>query len=704
MLRWPDGRIRPLLFDGSPVMPSAVYATAEGRLLVGRDAERSARVDPGRLALNPKRYIDEGMVLLGDRQVPLVEVIAATMRRIAEEATRAAGGAPAETVVTYPAAWGALRRGALIEATTRAGLPAPTLVPEPVAAAAYFATVLGHRVVSGQVVVVYDLGAGTLDVSAVRRTPDGYEVLAVDGLPDFGGLDLDEIVVKAVGTNVDPEVWRRLTAPLTPADQRHFRTLWDDARAAKEMLSRQPSAGLHVPVAERDVIVTRDEFEAAAREPLNRAAELTAHVMAEAGVRANDLAGLFLVGGSSRVPMVATILHRVTGIAPTVLEQPEIVVAEGALHATGPRTAPPSTGTTLGGIPSGTVPPAAMTSGAPSGALPAAAMTSGAGAMPSAGLPPTAMAPGAVSPAMPPGAVSPSTPSHGIPGMPPAGVQGVPGVRPVHGMPGVQGMPGMPGGRPMPHPVLPSGPAGASPWPPPSTPGGPRPAGPLNLPRPEPGSSKRWVPITAGAAILVVLVAVVLFNVLNPNNPNNQEPTGSGYTTTAIGAEDSPANAAPKSSVTPQPEYPTNTIDAKSLLTDGEVKRYVNPVRRKEPDTGYELHEDLPGYIWTTEANKFSTSLGGSWTSLWIGVKFHKPNDTSGVASSLATLDLDTVRNIGETVEVPSVDEAIVEGDSLYLRNHNIIVVVSYVVDKKDASVSQLLEIGGLVIPRLPKL
>src|SRR5581483_6188324 len=167
-------------FDGSPLLPSAVYATPDGRLLAGPDAERAATLDAARLEPNPKRRIDDTTTLLGDRSVTLVELIAATLGRVGEEARRAAGAVPAEVVLTYPAAWGAPRRSPLAHAAARAGLPAPTRVPEPIAAAAYFTTVLGHRVPVGHLLVVYDLGAGTLDVSVVRRLADGFEVLAVD--------------------------------------------------------------------------------------------------------------------------------------------------------------------------------------------------------------------------------------------------------------------------------------------------------------------------------------------------------------------------------------------------------------------------------------------------------------------------------------------------------------------------------------------
>jgi len=143
-LRWPDGRTRPLLFDGSPMLPSAVYLD-NGRLLVGRDAQHSARVDPGRYEPNPKRRIDDGTVLLGSAEIPVTTLIAEVLRRVATEASTVTGGQPFGVTLAFPAAWGELRRRTLLEAATAAGLRSPYLVPEPIAAASYFDTVVRDR-------------------------------------------------------------------------------------------------------------------------------------------------------------------------------------------------------------------------------------------------------------------------------------------------------------------------------------------------------------------------------------------------------------------------------------------------------------------------------------------------------------------------------------------------------------------------------
>src|SRR5437762_3849586 len=117
VLRSSDGRARSLLVDGSPLLPSAVYADPGGSLLVGRDAIHSARLDPARFEPNPKRRIDDHSVLLGDRELPVVDLVAAVLVRIAEEARRTTGGAvPDPVTMTCPAGWGPTRRGLLCAA------------------------------------------------------------------------------------------------------------------------------------------------------------------------------------------------------------------------------------------------------------------------------------------------------------------------------------------------------------------------------------------------------------------------------------------------------------------------------------------------------------------------------------------------------------------------------------------------------------
>ncbi|MBG6065384.1 Hsp70 family protein [Micromonospora ureilytica] len=388
VLRWPDGRTRALLMDGQPLSPSAVYADPDGTLHTGWDARRLAQADPARFEANPKRRVDEPTVRLGDRAYPPADLLAAVLAAVARTAVGAVGFLPS-AVVTYPAAWDATRRQVLADALLRAGWPqaaehtlaGPTppgtrLLREPVAAARYYTQVLHRPVPVGGAIAVFDFGGGTLDVAVLRNEgadpwgDSGFSVVADGGLPDLGGLDLDAALVRRVGELVGERhaaQWARLTRPADPAQRRDQVRLWDEVRGAKETLSRSAVAPVAVPGVAETIQLTRADVEGVATPLLRRAVQRAREVIAAAGLSPEQLDGLFLVGGSSRIPLVARMLHAELGIAPTVLDQPELPVAEGALTDlplrkplpapayAGPQLAPPA--------------PAPVSPPAPAGAL-----------------------------------------------------------------------------------------------------------------------------------------------------------------------------------------------------------------------------------------------------------------------------------------------------------------------------------------------
>ena len=323
---------RAIEVDGSVTMSSAVYVNDDGLLVVGQDAERRARLDPSRFEPNPKRRIDEGRLTLGQTEIAIADAFAAVLRRVGEEAERQLGRPPAQTRIAHPAGWGAARQEVLRAAAVKAGFTDVRLIPEPVAAAAHYAS-LGSRT-SGPI-GVYDLGAGTFDCAVVGVTQQGFTVLAEDGLPDLGSLDIDQALLVHIGRSVshaDPAQWQRLLRPQTTADRRTRRALLQDVRDAKESLSRH--ARTHVPMPEPfgDVLVSRDELEALVRPSLLRSAELLAATIGRAGLSPAQLAGVYLVGGPSRMPLLATLLGRQLGVVPTTQDQPETAVAFGLHH------------------------------------------------------------------------------------------------------------------------------------------------------------------------------------------------------------------------------------------------------------------------------------------------------------------------------------------------------------------------------------
>ncbi|WP_410609323.1 Hsp70 family protein [Amycolatopsis sp. lyj-109] len=323
--------------DGSANMPSAVFATEEGTIMVGRDAERRARLDPTRFEPNPKRRIDEQTLLLGTDVVPVTDALAAILRRVLEETSRQLGGdQPDEVRLTHPAQWGQTRRNVLMSAARLAGMgPNILLVPEPVAAAAHFASFPGKSLAPGQALAVYDLGAGTFDVAVVGATQTGFTVLAEDGLPDLGGLDVDQALMVHVGREVshsDPQRWQRLLRPESTGDRRTRRALQEDVKAAKEALSRHPQTEVPMPEPFKDVLVTRGELEGLVRPAMLRSVELLSRTLRSSGLTPDRLAGIYLVGGSSRLPLVGAMIAEKLGVVPGSLDQPETAVALGAQH------------------------------------------------------------------------------------------------------------------------------------------------------------------------------------------------------------------------------------------------------------------------------------------------------------------------------------------------------------------------------------
>ena len=336
MARWPDGHARAILVDGSPLLPSAVYLEPDGHLIAGRDAVYSARLDPGRFEPAPKRRIADRSVPLGGRALPVVELVAAVLDRVAEEWRRTVGPAPTDVTLTCPADWDTPRRQLVVDAAERAGLGDIRLVAEPVAAAAYYTEIPGRDVPIGSAVVVHDFGAGGLDAGLIAHGAEGLEVLAVDSRDDISGLGVDAALVEHLRSRHADAAWHRLTEPTTRAEHRAQRQLWDDVRVAKERLSRSQGADLVVPLLDLEVHLTRAEFETVAGPILEEAVQVTKRLVRWADLPADQLSGVFLVGGASRIPLLATLLHRELGELPVSIEQPELAVAEGSILASVP--------------------------------------------------------------------------------------------------------------------------------------------------------------------------------------------------------------------------------------------------------------------------------------------------------------------------------------------------------------------------------
>jgi actin-like ATPase involved in cell morphogenesis len=328
-------KVEVLEIDGSPRMPSLVLVGEEGEMIVGRAAEQQAPLFPGRVERAPKRYLGVPRPLLIDgTPVRAVEVVGRILDVVMTEARRRRGGTdPVEVVLTHPARWADTRLEALVEAAALAGIQHPSLIPEPVAAARYFAE---GQIETGQYVAVYDLGGGTFDTAVLRRTADGYELAgAPGGQEDLGGEAFDDRIFRYFGGHLEPDAWEQIQR----SDDRRWRqaraSMRTQSREAKEALSRDQSYTVAIPLpVDAQVRITRGELEDLIRFDLKKTVAELADTIRTAGLASDDVAAIYLVGGSSRVPVVTRLLSETFGRLPTTWDDPKAVVSLGAAKAT----------------------------------------------------------------------------------------------------------------------------------------------------------------------------------------------------------------------------------------------------------------------------------------------------------------------------------------------------------------------------------
>ncbi|WP_448640222.1 Hsp70 family protein [Geodermatophilus sp. URMC 63] len=415
------------LGDTSVVAHAAVHVGEDGSVTCGDAAARRAVSEPDRVVHDLKRRLgDPTPVLLGSAPFPVTTLLGSLLRSVLDRVVEVSRREPDTVVLTHPATWGPARCRALADVAASAGLTRYSTVTEPEAAAAHHGTTRDVR--AGEVLAVYDLGGGTFDATVLRRTPHGTEVVGMpDGVERLGGCDFDDAVLAHVDA-VAGGVLRRLDL----GDARTavaLARLRQDCTAAKEALSFDTEATIPVflPGRQLEVRLTREEFEGLIRVPVESTIRVLGRTLRTAGVAPGELSAVLLVGGSSRIPLIAEVVSQEFG-CPAVLDaHPKHAVALGAA-VLGRRLA----GTGRSG-PTGTAvprPPEAPAATAPTAAAPAAAAVGAAPTGPPS-RPAAAAAPAAAPAAAVPGAGSAPVDAAAAgpaPGTAPPGPKGPPAV------------------------------------------------------------------------------------------------------------------------------------------------------------------------------------------------------------------------------------------------------------------------------------
>jgi molecular chaperone DnaK len=328
---WRDGRVDITnLGNRAATVPSVVLLRDDGSTLVGEAAERRAAVEPHRVAREFKRRLgDPTPIVIGGAPYSADALTAKVLRWVVAKVSETEGAPPAGLAVSHPANWGAYKLDLLGQAIARADLDRVATVSEPEAAAIHYAS--QERVEPGSVVAVYDLGGGTFDTAVLRKTGSGWEILGEpQGVERLGGVDLDEAVFQHVVGALDGAVEQ--LDPDEPASMAAMARLRAECVAGKEALSADTDVSVPVflPTVQTEVRLTRRELETMVRPVLEDSIAALERALKTADLSAGDVGTVLLVGGSSRVPLVAQMVGSALGRPVAVDAHPKYSVALGA--------------------------------------------------------------------------------------------------------------------------------------------------------------------------------------------------------------------------------------------------------------------------------------------------------------------------------------------------------------------------------------
>ncbi|WP_067845184.1 caspase, EACC1-associated type [Nocardia lijiangensis] len=318
---------------GERTMPSVAAVTETGNWIVGEEARRRATINPASTFSRVKLALgtDERFRAFGRTYTP-VGVAATLLTELRLAAERFIGAAVRDVVITIPAHFDLIQRGATVEAAALAGLNVMRLLNEPTAAALAY----GANAETEQTIMVFDLGGGTLDVSVLEISDGVVEVLATGGDNRLGGVDWDDrLVDHAVGR------FRRQHGIDLSADQAAMARLREAAERAKIELSARMSTEISLPTIcvgpngpiDLELPVTRTEFEELTRDLIDRCRTLIQRAVRDAYLTTARLHQIALVGGATRMPAIVGLVQDVTGRQPRREVIPDGVVLGATLQA-----------------------------------------------------------------------------------------------------------------------------------------------------------------------------------------------------------------------------------------------------------------------------------------------------------------------------------------------------------------------------------
>lgn len=325
---------------GCAMLPSVVRYAAEGSVQVGHPAQAKQSEDPHNTIVSVKRFMGRGLKDVGEvGNLPYrfadapgmlqlrtaagikspVEVSAEILKVLRERAELSLGGELVGAVITVPAYFDDAQRQATKDAAKLAGLNVLRLLNEPTAAAIAY----GLDNAAEGVYAVYDLGGGTFDISILKLSKGVFEVLATNGDSALGGDDFDHRIY----------CWILEKAGLSALSAHDTRLLLTHSRTAKEQLTEYPQTQITAVLSGSvlvDLALTREAFDEMTQNLVARTLQATRRALRDAKLAVQDIKGVVMVGGSTRMPQVQLAVGEYFGQTPLNNLDPDKVVALGA--------------------------------------------------------------------------------------------------------------------------------------------------------------------------------------------------------------------------------------------------------------------------------------------------------------------------------------------------------------------------------------
>jgi molecular chaperone DnaK len=317
--------------EGSRLTPSVVGFTKDGQRLVGQMAKRQAISNPTRTISSIKRHMGEAgyRVEIDDKKYSPEEISAMILQKLKADAEKYLGETVTQAVITVPAYFSDSQRQATKDAGKIAGLDVLRIINEPTAASLAY----GIDKTDDHTILVYDLGGGTFDVSILELGDGVFEVKATNGDTHLGGDDFDKRIVDWMVDDFKAKNGIDLST-----DKMALQRLREAAEKAKIELSSMVQTEINLPYITAgadgpkhlEMTLTRAKFEDMTADLVERTIGPTQRALSDAGLTADKIDKVILVGGSSRIPAVQEAIKRVMGKEPTRNVNPDECVAIGA--------------------------------------------------------------------------------------------------------------------------------------------------------------------------------------------------------------------------------------------------------------------------------------------------------------------------------------------------------------------------------------